>query len=189
LKCQTRLKSPHKISNLERYSPKIKSSYLDWYFCDYEANEYPVRDVTSLGKFEPHYEDGTFNSCRPCNQRFLNKALKDGVSHIFFFTRYRGIDKRYRKKYFITGFFEIGKTFLVHEHKESIRKAVEATRWKFFKISDALELSKILKREINNGRHAPKRLDEEKTKMILKYFSDKKDQTKQFISRTRELII
>jgi len=189
LKCQTRVKSTHKISNLKQYSPKIKSSYLDWYFCDYEANEYPVRDVTSLGKFEPHYEDGTFNACRSCNQRFLNTALKDGVSHIFFFTRYRGIDKRFRKKYFITGFFEIGKTFLVHEQKESFRKAVAATRWKFFKISDALELSKIIKREINNGRHAPKRLDEKDTNKILKHFSKKKDQTKKYISVTKALSI
>jgi len=184
LKCQTRIRSPHQTSNLKRYSPKIKSSYLDWYFCDYEANEYPIRDVTSLGKFEPHYEKGTFNACKSCNQRFLNKALKDGVSHIFFFTRYRGIDKRYRKKYFITGFFVIGKTFDVHEPNKPVRKAVKASRLKFFKISDAKELSTILKRKIHNGRHAPKRLDEKETKKILKHFSKKKDQTKKFISFT-----
>ena len=185
MKCQTRVKSPHKTSDLKRYSPKIKSSYLDWYFCDYEAEEYPIRDVTSLGKYEPHYEDGTFNACKSCNQRFLNKALKDGVSYIFFFTRYRGFDKKYRKKYFITGFFEIGKTFSVHEKKSDVRIAVKASRLMFFKISDACELSTIINRKIHNGRHAPKRLDEIDTKKILRHFSKKKDQTKKFISFTQ----
>ena len=64
-----------------------------------------------------------------------------------------------------------------------------ATRWKFFKISDALELSEILKQEIYNGRHAPKRLDEKDTNTILKHFSKKKDQTKKYISVTKALSI
>jgi len=188
LKCQTREKSPHKTSNLKRYSPKIKSSYLDWYFCDNQANEYPIRDVTTRRKPEPHYEDKSFNKYASCNQRYLNKALKDGVSHIFFFTRYMGNDKKYRmyrKKYFITGFFEIDKTFLVHEPKKPIRKAVKASRLKFLKISDAKELSTILGGKIHNGRYPPKRLDEKDTKKILKHFSKKKDQTKKYSSFTR----
>ena len=122
MKCQTRLKSPHKTSKIERYSAKIKSSYLDWYFCDPKANDCPVRDVTTRGKVEPHYEDGSFNTCARCNQRYLNKALKDGVSHIFFFTRYMGSDKRYRKKYFITGYFKIGQTCLVQHKKNQLEK-------------------------------------------------------------------
>lgn len=187
LKCGTNLEFPHKTSHLEKYSNKTKSSYLDWYYSDSVSEEYPIRDITKLGKFEPHYEDGTFNVCRSCNQRFLNRALKDGISHIFFFTKYHGYFRNYRDKYFITGFFEIGKTCLIHQQKKPIRKAVIASRRKFLKISDALELSKIIKNEIRNARHTPKRLDEKTTKRILKYFSNKKDYTKQYITFTNLL--
>jgi len=184
MKCLTRVKSPHKTSKWERYSPKIKSSYLDWYFCDMQSKEYPIRDVTTRRKPEPHYEDGTFNMYASCNQRNLNKALKDSVSHIFFFTRYMGSDKKYRKKYFITGYFKIGQTCLVQHKKNQLEKVAIASNWKFFKISDAKELSKILGQKIHNGRDPPKRLDEKDTKKILKHFSKKKDQTRKYISET-----
>ena len=58
-----------------------------------------------------------------------------------------GLIKGIEKNISLQVFFEIGKTFIVHEQKKSIRKAVQATRLKFFKISDAYELSK---RIINN---------------------------------------
>jgi len=187
MKCGTSIKFPHKISNRKSYSPMNDSAYLDWYYCDPQAEEYPIRDVTTLGKFEPHYEDGTFNVCRSCNQRYLNRALKDGVSYIFFFTRYRGIILEYKKKYYITGFFKIGETCKVHQHTRSTRKAAIASIIKFYKISDAFELSKIVKEEIVNARHVSKRLNEGNAKKILKHFSKKKDQTKQYISYTKFL--
>ena len=59
LKCGVKLQLPHKISKLKNYDCKSTSSYLDWYYCDPEAIRFPVRDVTTLGKFEPHYEDGS----------------------------------------------------------------------------------------------------------------------------------
>ena len=187
MKCETNLKFPHRTSDLKKYSNKTKSSYLDWYYSDIDSKKYPVRDITKLGKFEPHYEDGTFNVCRSCNQRFLNKALKDGVSHIFFFTKYHGSLRNYRNKYFITGFFKIGKTCIVYEQNVDPRKATIASQIKFLKISDALELSKIIKKEIRNARHVRKRLDEKNTKRILKYFSNKKDHTRQYITFTNSL--
>lgn len=187
MKCGTNLEFSHKTSHLEKYSSKTKSSYLDWYFSDTSSEKYLVRNITKLGKPEPHYEDGTFNVCSSCNQRFLNRALMDGISHIFFFTKYHGSFRNYRNKYFITGFFEIEKTCLIYQPKKPIRIAAIASRMKFLKISDALELSKIIKKEIRNARHAPKRLDEKTTKRILKYFSNKKDHTRQYVTFTNSL--
>lgn len=187
MKCRTNIEFPHRKSELKKYSNKTNSSYLDWYYSDTESKNYPVRDITTWGKFEPHYEDGTFNVCRSCNQRYLNKALNDGVSHIFFFTKYHGSHKIYRNKYFITGFFEIGKTCTVYQQQKEQRQAAIASQIKFLKISDALELSKIIKDEIRNARYVRKRLDEKTTKKILKYFSNKKDHTRQYITFTDSL--
>lgn len=162
-------------------------AFLDWYYCDPQAEEYPVRDVTTLGKPEPHYEDGTFNVCAKCNQRNLNRALKDGVSYIFFFTKYRGRIPKYKKKYYITGFFKIGETCDVHQRSSSTRIAVIASKLKFYRISDAFELSRIITKKIVNPRYLPKRLNEKETRKILKHFSKKKDQTKKYISYNKFL--
>jgi len=187
MKCGTAIKFPHKISNRKSYSSMDDSAYLDWYYCDPQAEEYPIRDVTTLGKPEPHYEDGTFNVCAKCNQKNLNKALKDGVSYIFFFTRYRGKIRKYKKKYYITGYFKIGETCKVHQRARPTRKAAIASKIKFYKISDAFELSKLVKKEIANARYVSKRFNESNTKKILKHFSKKKDQTKRYISYTKFL--
>jgi hypothetical protein len=180
-------KPPNPIIKWNTYSNKISTGYLDWYFCDPKSVEFAIRDVTIRKKFEPHYEDGTFNFCKSCNQRFLKKSLEDGVSHIFFFTKYCGKIAQFRNKYYITGFFEIGKTSLVDVTKPRI--AIKAKTQHFYKIKDSLELSKIIGKDIQNARYAPKRLNERQTQKILEHFADKIDCTKEYSSFTSSIEI
>ena len=112
MKCHVPTKKESKTWT--KYISTNSSSYLDWYFCDRKSVDYPLRDVSGRKKMEPHYEDETFNVCASCNQRYLNKAIKDGERYVFFFTKYNGrnnvLKKKFGKKYCITGYFEIGKT-------------------------------------------------------------------------------
>ena len=83
----------------KKYTPSLPDrSYLDWYYCDPKSEELALRDVSRNKKDEPHYEDVTFNVCASCNQRYLNKAIKDGERYIFFFTRYAGKNKKLKNK-------------------------------------------------------------------------------------------
>ena len=99
--------------------------------------------------------------------------------------KYRGKIKNYRNKYFITGFFEVGKTCIINQNVP--RFAAIASTWNFFQISDCFELSNIIKKEIRNARYVPKRLSKNTTEKILKHFSTKKDATKHYILHTKEL--
>ena len=97
MKCHVPAKNESKTWT--KYIPTNCRSCLDWYFCDHKSVDYPLRDVSGQGKPEPHYEDGTFNACTSCNQRYLKKALENGERYIFFFTKYVGRDKDLKEKY------------------------------------------------------------------------------------------
>jgi hypothetical protein len=187
VKCQTPVKKESKTWT--KYIPTNSRSYLDWYFCDRKSGDYPLRDVSGQGKMEPHYEDGTFNACASCNQRYLNKAKKNGERYVFFFTEYKGqnkvLKKRFGRKYCITGYFEIGKTKNVNWGY-----AIQSKKTCFYSMKDSYPLEKILmERELRHPRYARKHLSVEDTEKILKHFSGKKNRVLDYIRETKTLYL
>lgn len=189
MKCN--VPSMSKTGKWEPHSSSGSGSYLDWYFCEPESDELPLRNITKMNKKEPHYEDGTFNACRSCNQRYLNKAIKNGEQYVFFFTRYngqnKGLKKRFGNKYSITGYFRINKTTQVVWNNGKSGTAIKTSRPHFFSIRDSYPLGKLLRRPITNARHAKKHLDEKETAKILKHFKGKKNRVSNYVKETRRL--
>ena len=196
MKCHVPTKKESKTWT--KYISTNSSSYLDWYFCDRKSVDYPLRDVSGRKKMEPHYEDETFNVCASCNQRYLNKAIKDGERYVFFFTKYVGRDKdlreKFGKKYCITGYYEISGwkevTWEVHnEHYNNTGKAVKCKDPHFYSMEDSYELEKIdIKyKSLPNPRWAKKHLSVEDTEKILKHFSGKKNRILDYRRETKNL--
>ena len=187
MKCHVPAKNESKTWT--KYIPTNYGSYLDWYFCDHKSVDYPLRDVSEQGKPEPHYEDGTFNACTSCNQRYLKKALENGERYIFFFTKYVGRDKdlreKFGKKYCITGYYEIGKTKRV-----KWGCAIQSKKTCFYSMEDSYPLEKIdgwNNKWERNPRYASNHLSVEDTEKILKHFSDKKNRISDYIRETKNL--
>jgi len=195
LKCKIPTKKESKTWT--KYIPTNYGSYLDWYFCDHKSVDYPLRDVSGQGKPEPHYEDGTFNACTSCNQKYLKKALENGERYIFFFTKYVGRDKdlreKFGKKYCITGYYEISGwkevTWEVHnEHYNNTGKAVKCEDPHFYSMEDSYEIKiKPDKHGRLNSRYARKHLSVEDTEKILKHFSGKKNRILDYRRETKNL--
>ncbi|MGQ0794833.1 MAG: hypothetical protein ACT4N5_01440 [Nitrosopumilaceae archaeon] len=162
-----------------RYIPKRICGYLDWYFCDPEADKYPTRDISKRNKTEPHYEDLTFNLYNKCNQPLLRGSLYRGDSHVFFFTKYKGKEGKFRNKYFITGYYEIG-----FQDKLTGHIAVRAKKGVFVKIDDAIPLETIIDKIKDNSRWLKKKLNQEKTNEILEKLNEKTN----YISRYCEVL-
>ena len=195
MKCQTPAIKESKT--WDNYIPTNCRSCLDWYYCDHKSGDYPLRDVSGQGKVEPHYEDGTFNACTSCNQRYLNKAIKNGERYVFFFTKYVGQDKdlreKFGKKYCITGYYEISGwkevTWEVHnEHYNNTGKAVKCEDPHFYSMEDSYEIKiKPDKHGRLNSRYARKHLSVEDTEKILKHFSGKKNRILDYRRETKNL--
>ena len=190
MKCHVPTKKESKTWT--KYISTNSSSYLDWYFCDRKSVDYPLRDVSGRKKMEPHYEDETFNVCASCNQRYLNKAIKDGERYVFFFTKYNGqnkvLKKKFGKKYCITGYFEIGKTKRVN-WGDDWGCAIQSKKSCFYSMEDSYELKKM-KRDKHgrlNARYAKKHLNEDDTKKILKHFSGKRNKIHLYTEETENL--
>ena len=199
MKCQTPTKKERK-EEWDTHNPTNSSSYLDWYFCDRKSEDYPLRDVSGQGKVEPHYEDGTFNACTSCNQRYLKKALENGERYIFFFTKYVGRDKdlreKFGKKYCVTGYYEISAWAEVrwkvrNESYNNTGKAVKCEDPHFYSMEDSYPLEKIdtKYKSLPNPRHARKHLSVEDTEKILKHFSGKKNRILDYRRETKNLYL
>ena len=186
-----------KLSEKKKFTPLkwIRYSgngtgYLDNYYCDPRAEDFPIRDLRDVkgrNKKEPHYEDLTFNQFARCNQIFLNAALKRGNSYIFFFTRYNGLNKEWKGKYLITGYYKLkSKTWIEHNKP---RWAVKGAEGKFVHVQDSFPLEKIIGKKIRNARYGRGHLDEKKVKSLLKFFSNKPDMTKSYVKETQRLYL
>lgn len=181
----------HPRTNQTKWKPYLgsaNSSYLDWYFCDSNATDIPIRDVSKHGKTEPHYEDGSFNVCNRCNRLLLSGSISRGEKYIFFFTKYVGNIERFRNMFFITGYYEISKICHVPD-KFGTRIAIIADDQKFVRIQDALPLYKIIKNKRKNPRHIPKRLDAKNTAQILEHFKSKKNAIRKYVRETELLTV
>jgi len=170
------------------YSTKEYTGILDSYFCDPRAKNYPIRDVRDVkgrNKLEPHYEDKTFNCFARCNQPLLRGGINRKVGYVFFFTKYTGLIKNFKNQYFITGFYEIGKTTWINDKKP--RYAIKASKAKFISIQEAYPFEKLVNKKIQNTRHTNKKLTTQQVKKLLAHFEKTTDVSRKYSAKTREL--
>ena len=121
------------------YRPSGKVGKLCYQYCS-KHSVLPIRDVLNDhrkgNKSEPNYETATYNWCAECNQPSISAAVKDGLSHILFVTKYSGLSKERVGHYFIVGYYEIGWTAKVEK-----RTAIRAKNMCFVPIEYAYEIT------------------------------------------------
>ena len=97
-----------KTGHWKKYLPTKKAGKLCYHNCTTDS-DLPLRTVLKQST-EPNYETATYNWCDRCNQRSVHAAIRNGLSHILFVTKYKGANSRYLDRYFIVGYYEIGWT-------------------------------------------------------------------------------
>jgi hypothetical protein len=148
-----------KSTQWKPYRPAKKVGRLCYHHCTTES-ALPVRDVQD-GCTEPNYETATYNWYECCNQPSVRTAVRDGLSHILFVTRYKGTNKCYEEHYFIVGYYELGWTTEMDR-----RIAIRAKNLCFVPIEHAYEITDERWRRIkpdskttlNNLRQATQRI-------------------------------
>ena len=135
----------------EDYKPKERVGKLCYYLCS-KQSILPIRDILDDhgkgNKREPNIETGTYNWCRPCNQTSVRIAIKDGLSHILFITKYTGYKEDYINRYFIVGYYEIGWVAIKEENNRNIT-IIKAEKACFVPIDKAYEVTNERWRKIN----------------------------------------
>ncbi len=148
-----------KSTQWKPYRPAKKVGRLCYHHCTTES-ALPVRDVQD-GCTEPNYETATYNWYECCNQPSVRTAVRDGLSHILFVTRYKGTNKCYEEHHFIVGYYELGWTTEMDG-----RTAIRAKNLCFVPIEHAYEITDERWRRIkpdskttlNNLRQATQRI-------------------------------
>jgi|GEM_PF-3227029 len=151
-----------KLSRLhwKRHEQKERTGKLCYYICS-EKSVLPIRNAPN--KEEPNYETRTYNCCATCNQHSIKSAIKNGLSHIFFVTRYKGKIEKFQNKIFIIGYYEIGYTAKMPHKKDEWRYCIKATRMSFVRIEHGYPWKKV-----NNLRNATQRIFGVELDSILK---------------------
>jgi len=160
--------------NWEEYHSSKREGKLCYHYCSTHS-VLPLRDVlNSHGKgykSEPNYETATYNWCVKCNQPSIHAAVRDGLSHILYITKYSGQKREYVGCYYIVGYYEIGWTIRVDG-----RTAIRAKRMCFVPIEHAFEITNDRWHRINQRgktaslsslRHATQRIGGELLNEIL----------------------
>jgi hypothetical protein len=131
------------------YQPAQKVGKLCYHYCS-ERSHLPIRDVLNDHgqgfKVEPNYETVTYNQCAQCNRHSVHAAVRDGLSHILFITRYTGYSGDYTDRYFIVGYYEIGWITKVAE-----RYAARAKKARFVPVEQAYEVTPERWQRINKN--------------------------------------
>lgn len=121
------------------YKPKQKVGKLCYHYCSKQSH-LPIRDVLNDHrqgfKVEPTYETASYNWCASCNRPSVHAAVKDGLSHILFITKYTGSNSKYAGRYCIVGYYEIGWVTKIED-----RYTVRAKRMCFVPIEQAYEVT------------------------------------------------
>ncbi len=137
------------------YNPTERVGKLCYQYCS-EKSVLPIRDVLNDHKqhfkIEPNYETATYNWYADCNQPSVRAAVKDGLSHILFITKYTGQKGEYLGRYFIVGYYEIGWVTQVRDNSTAIR----AKRICFVPIEKAYEVTDERWQRINKKGHTLK---------------------------------
>jgi hypothetical protein len=175
------------------YNPTQKVGKLCYQYCS-KQSVLPVRDVLNDHykgfKVEPNYETSCYNWSAKCNQGSVRAAVKDGLSHILFITKYTGQKREYLGRYFIVGYYEIGWITKVGENT-----AIRAKRMCFTHINQAYEVTDERWRRINtqgqtlrleNLRQATQRIKGALLDEIISYL-DKGYATDDFLYETARL--
>jgi hypothetical protein len=117
------------------YTPSKRMGKICYHYCSGHSH-LPVRDILNSHrqgfKLEPNYETATYNWCARCNQPSVKAAVKNGLSHILFITRYKGKNAQYRDEAAIVGYYEIGEVAVSNE-----QMAVRAKKMCFVPIEKA----------------------------------------------------
>jgi len=180
-------------SNWAVYKPTQQVGKLCYHYCS-KHSSLPIRDILNGHgqgcKVEPNYETATYNWCAKCNGRSVQAAVKDGLSHILFITRYTGQDNAYFGRYFVVGYYEIGWVTKVGD-----RYAIRAQKMSFVPIEYAYEITSTRWQRINlngntetlqNLRHATQRIKGDLLHEILHYL-DKYEATKDYLHEVARL--
>ena len=123
-----------KSSQWKPYYPAKKVGKLCYHKCTTES-DLPMR-IVQREYTEPNYETATYNRYTSCNQPSVRTAVRDGLSHILFVTRYNGTNKCYKDRYFIVGYYELGWTAEMDG-----RTAIRAKNLCFVPIEHAYEIT------------------------------------------------
>ncbi len=133
---------PTRPPQWKQYFPTKKVGKLCHHKCTTDS-DLPLRTVLNRST-EPNYETATYNWCDSCLQPSVRPAVRDGLSHILFVTKYKGTDRRYTDRYFIVGYYEIGWTAEIDG-----RVAIRAKNLCFVPIKRAYEITDERWRYIN----------------------------------------
>ena len=160
-----------------KYNPVQRTGKLCFHYCSKQST-LPIRDFLNNHhkgfKSEPNYETASYNLYWDCNQPSVQAAVKDGLSHILFITKYTGTQREFQGRYFIVGYYEIGWVTSVRRGS----KAVRAKRICFTPIEKAYEMTDERWRRINtkgqtlelkNLRHATQRIQGTLLEEILEH--------------------
>ncbi len=177
----------------EVYKPTQQAGKLCYYLCS-RHTLLPIRDVLNGHgqgfKVEPNYETATYNWCTKCNGPSVHAAVKDGLSHILFITKYTGQDKTYFGRYFVVGYYEIGWVTKVVG-----RYAIRAKKMSFVPIEYAYEITPTRWQRINpngnttslqNLRNATQRIRGNLLNEILQHL-DKYDAAEDYLREVARL--
>ena len=145
-------------------------------------------------KTEPNYETATYNWFSKCNNPSgIRAAVRDGLSHILFVTRYEGTKRGYDGR-FIVGYYEIGWTAEIDVCKAR-RIAIKAKSRCFVPIEHAYEITDERWQYINlrgkttsltNLRYATQRICRNLLDEIVQHL-DKHNQVKKYLSEVEQL--
>jgi len=182
-----------KDSEWTTYKPIQKVGKLCYHYCS-KRSHLPIRDVLNDHrhgfKVEPNYETATYNWCAKCNSTSVHAAIRDGLSHILFITRYTGSKDRYIGHYFIVGYYEIGWITKVDG-----RCAIRARKMCFVPIEHAYNVGPDEWKRINkagktdvltNLRYATQRISGELLDEILQHL-DNHDANKDYCREVERL--
>ena len=193
----------------EPHCPTQKVGKLCYYICTKES-EFPVRDIRG-GCTEPNYETKTYNWFSKCNDPSgIRAAVRDGLSHILFVTRYEGTKRGYDGR-FIVGYYEMGWTAEIDACKArriaikaksrcsdselEPRTAIKAKSRCFVPIEHAYEITDERWQYINlrgkttsltNLRYATQRICRNLLDEIVQHL-DKHNQVKKYLSEVEQL--
>ena len=145
------------------YRPRVRVGKLCYHYCS-SHSRLPVRDVLNSHrhgyKVEPNYETATYNWCARCNQPSVAAAVKDGLSHLLFITRYTGANAQYRGRAVIVGYYEIGEVTAGAQ-----RTAVRARKMCFVGVENACPYP------VGNLRWATQRITGDRLEEILAHLN------------------
>ena len=174
------------------------------YYDSSKTSMLPIRDSAAA---DPNYETGTCGlyGCNASPHRAI--FVKNKFGYLFFMTKYQGTNAKLKDKMIITGYYKVGSIADVQKihmrhvednscYSEKICYALRAgvnekgeSDVVFLSEDDAYILNAAALKSLDIDKKITKaakiKLDEEKTKKLLKKFEGKENKTADYISQTQ----